>query len=731
MFNEDYLGITNPFDNSDDYESIHEDMCTVAFEEPEDDTVSDSDDYSDAVEEDCLDLSETAALAEWEPKPSDNAYKKRLTNQAYRYIDKKFAPVPVSSGGKKPLGMNWPERRITKEEVADAFNDDSNIGLILGAASNGLVDVDLDCDEAIKIASHFLPETGMKCGRPAAPDSHHFYICPAIEAKQFRDADAGDHDPMILEIRSNRSMTVVPPSRTLVDKHGDPDGETEERTWTTDDLNPATVSRDELFPALCTIASIVLISRSWKPGKRNETAMALAGMLAHGGIPLEQAKRMVTAVCGITNDAAQEDRIAAVKRTYDKYDNEQEVKGFPALCELIGNKRAEKIKEWLGIRNVPGEATNSLNNDTELAEWMEANISEWLENDPPPKDWIINGILQSNIVVGLNAPGGTGKSFLTLMIAMSVATGKAILPALTPAAPMPVIALLAEDPAEETWRRLKNICEYAKFNVKEIALLKKNLTLYPNYSEPLLVPGEKGAKKTARYYWLKSRIEQKRPRLLILDPKSRMSNLDENNNSDTTQFLAAIEALVHPVNGSAIVTHHVSKGMHDKMNTNAPRGASAFADGCRGSWQMAKVSGNDTLHPGVEGKFVKLEVVDSNYTETSEAPIILRHQPEFDGAFEQYDSRTIERKKFDAALQTLVTQLSIHGQISVSDLINRRDDTAKEICDAIKSKSGFSSAHIEKLIDSGIEKNLLRVETIQSKSAGRSKTVVMAVSSHN
>ena len=41
-----------------------------------------------------------------------------------------------------------------------------NLGIILGPASSDLVDVDLDCPEALRVASYFLPDTACSAARP-------------------------------------------------------------------------------------------------------------------------------------------------------------------------------------------------------------------------------------------------------------------------------------------------------------------------------------------------------------------------------------------------------------------------------------------------------------------------------------------------------------------------------------------------------------------------------------
>src|SRR5204863_473461 len=76
---------------------------------------------------------------------------------AERYVEAGFCPIPVKPKDKAPIHTGWPSLRIPFEELPLNFFGDRNIGIVLGDASDGLVDVDLDSEEAVILAAHFLP----------------------------------------------------------------------------------------------------------------------------------------------------------------------------------------------------------------------------------------------------------------------------------------------------------------------------------------------------------------------------------------------------------------------------------------------------------------------------------------------------------------------------------------------------------------------------------------------
>src|SRR6516162_2083018 len=92
---------------------------------------------------------------------------------ALGYCQRGWSPIPVPLGRKAPSTPGWQELRITAAEASHHFNDAPvNIGILLGDPSAGLVDIDLDCQEALESADRFLPTIEAIFGRPTKPSSH-------------------------------------------------------------------------------------------------------------------------------------------------------------------------------------------------------------------------------------------------------------------------------------------------------------------------------------------------------------------------------------------------------------------------------------------------------------------------------------------------------------------------------------------------------------------------------
>lgn len=129
---------------------------------------------------------------------------------ARSYCQRGWSVVPIPLKKKGPILRAWQTLRLSEGQLFQHFNGTGNIGIILGSASGGLVDVDLDCPEAIEKAGQFLPPTEAKTGRASALSSHWWYrlSAPTPPMKFVWPATK----KTIVELRSDGQQTVVGPS---------------------------------------------------------------------------------------------------------------------------------------------------------------------------------------------------------------------------------------------------------------------------------------------------------------------------------------------------------------------------------------------------------------------------------------------------------------------------------------------------------------------------------------
>jgi hypothetical protein len=83
---------------------------------------------------------------------------------------------------KRPVYRNWPETRLSLTDAEQRLAAGRNVATRLGPASGDLVDVDLDCSEALVLADLYLPPTGAGFGRASKQRSHRLYRFRALSS---------------------------------------------------------------------------------------------------------------------------------------------------------------------------------------------------------------------------------------------------------------------------------------------------------------------------------------------------------------------------------------------------------------------------------------------------------------------------------------------------------------------------------------------------------------------
>ncbi len=175
---------------------------------------------------------------------------------ALAHIRRGRSPVPIPFREKGPRLTGWQALRLSEETAPQYFNGTPcNVGIILGEASNGLVDIDLDAEEAVLLAERFLPATTSKFGRASKPRSHWLYFGSEPHGRvTYKDPI---DNAMLVEFRCSgaekgaAAQTVFPPS-----VH--PSGEAIE--WEVDG-EPARIKTSELLAITGKLAAAALVAK--------------------------------------------------------------------------------------------------------------------------------------------------------------------------------------------------------------------------------------------------------------------------------------------------------------------------------------------------------------------------------------------------------------------------------------------------------------------------------------
>lgn len=258
-----------------------------------------------------------------------------------------FKPVPTHVGTKAAASKDYAADGYEPppDEMWTIEPGKFNLGVKTGEDSNCLVDIDLDCPEAIFFAKHFLPPTRAVFGRASKPASHYLYCVTGGDLSTFKLLDPvrnNQSGQTILEFRgSGGNQTVCPPS---IHQSG------EQIRWENPDPEVPEVPYSDVVRGMKKVATATLISRYiWLEGQRNEVTKHIAGMLYNLGWPIDEAEKFFEALLAYNEDD-DKTRLLTVRATYSKAEKGRKVTGGPTLRKLIkdGDVIVPRIYEWFG-----------------------------------------------------------------------------------------------------------------------------------------------------------------------------------------------------------------------------------------------------------------------------------------------------------------------------------------------------------------------------------------------
>ena len=288
---------------------------------------------------------------------SKNIYIEAFEN--YKKLGLDSLPIPYDENGhptKGPKVSGWNTKAANGEYTSEDFADPCNIGILLGGPRN-LTDIDCDSPEAVMIGREImktLPPT-FTFGRPSKPRSHYIFVCDkSSPTEKITDPVDGE---CIVEYRCTRQdgergqQTVFPPSLRYDAKTG----EVEEIGLEDDSTaQPAFVKADKLHRRFQVIGATALLAKHFPvKSERHDTILALAGVLARGGMAEEKATMLVALVyrysAGYDGDANKAE--ADVRSVYKSHatNSSTHLFGYSKLTEIMPKAVVDKALELLGI----------------------------------------------------------------------------------------------------------------------------------------------------------------------------------------------------------------------------------------------------------------------------------------------------------------------------------------------------------------------------------------------
>lgn len=352
---------------------------------------------------------------------------------AHRYIARGWHPCPLEPNSKIIREAGWPEKDYIS--LPQLYFRGGNIGVKLGTASAGLMDVDLDCEEALELADHFLPQTGAVFGRKSTPRAHWLYNVGA-DAPGTRQFKAGAEK--YLELRGTGAQTMFPgsihPNGELVS--WDHEGE------------PAKLSYDELLWALKKLFAGSVILRHAPKNGRHDYMLALTGWLVGQGWTEAETEDLLLPIYRRMVPDRKEDPADELARMVAgataKVHAGDPLPGLTKAKEMLGEIAAKAVASQLGLSGRV-EAEDSfprepLEPSVEAA--AEASAAQASTSEPAPAEkpkrkaqwahdiqpttkhrWLVKKLIPRSGFGILYGESQAGKTFLAVDLACRLALG--------------------------------------------------------------------------------------------------------------------------------------------------------------------------------------------------------------------------------------------------------------------------------------------------------------------
>lgn len=248
----------------------------------------------------------------------------------------------------------------------------------------------------------------------------------------------------------------------------------------------------------------------------------------------------------------------------------------------------------------------------------------------PPVEWIIGDVLPRGKVGLLAGPGGVGKSFLILVLAVQHATGLHLLgtdafsPTRSAAVPK-VIYFTAEDDREDIHRRLEAVFTAYMASDGHKREVGEQFSVQCTRGKDWRLVEEVGgvyqASKAAELIIQNLRREMQLS-LIVFDPSIRFAGIDENDNAAASAYMSVLDRIAKETNCAVLIGTHSGKSFinAEQVTQGGVRGASAFVDNARGAWMLRTMTEDEAstkcVPPADRHRFARLVVVKNNYGPT-------------------------------------------------------------------------------------------------------------------
>jgi hypothetical protein len=244
-------------------------------------------------------------------------------------------------------------------------------------------------------------------------------------------------------------------------------------------------------------------------------------------------------------------------------------------------------------------------------------LSDFEGVDLPPREWLLGKYLIRGHVTTLVAPGGVGKSTLTLAWAASLASSIDLVSA-KPHETGKVWLINNEDDTLEMKRRFAAMRQYYNIDWNHL----RNRIAFSDSTFTIALRGPNGAiNPSPQLQAAITFIKENNIAALIVDPLVETHQAEENDNVQMKRVMSFYRQIAHETNCAVCLVHHTSKPQGGSSegfagNANAGRGASSVVNAARISLTLFDMSAKDAERYGItedsRARYVRLDDAKAN-----------------------------------------------------------------------------------------------------------------------
>lgn len=243
----------------------------------------------------------------------------------------------------------------------------------------------------------------------------------------------------------------------------------------------------------------------------------------------------------------------------------------------------------------------------------------WEQEALTPLPWLVPRWLLRRTVTVCAAEGGTGKSFLTLGVALATATGTEFFPGLHAIERAAVMIVDLENNRDTTIRRIHSYKQRYQMNGHMTTSMRERLHLVHDLGT-FITPGPhgRGWVETPFFRQVLADARRIKPGLIVIDHLRKLAgDADGNDNTAMGEAMKRCDMLARESGAAVLVLAHTNKaaGQAGAGKANV-RGAGSITDEARCVWELRR----DEEHEGV----LTLIRTKANFAPTMASPLAFR-----------------------------------------------------------------------------------------------------------